>query len=266
MTDETNTAEAVETTAPVESVEPVEQATPEVESEAPQTPDDAGEPTKPRGWVSARIKELADERNHWRDLALRYQQPAPEPTPKAPEPVVAPTLESVGYDEAKYQAAILEYAAKQAEAVVERRLSEVERQRAEQNRLESFVTRQKEFAKAAPDFEDKVLRDPTLPITAAMRDVIIDSPSGPEIAYYLAENKALAAQIASLPPHLAALEMGRIEGRLSATKAAPRPAVSKAPPPPPTVDSGNAPVEKSPEEMSADEWLKWREKQLRKRK
>src|SRR5574343_523402 len=246
MTDETNTAEAVETTAPVESVEPVEQAPQEVEAVEPQTPDDAGEAPKPRGWVSERIKELADERNHWRDMALRYQQPAPEPTPKAPEPVVAPTLESVGYDDAKYQAAILEYAAKQAEAVVERRLSEAEQQRAVQARLESFVTRQKEFAKAAPDFEDKVLRDPTLPITAAMRDVIIDSPSGPEIAYYLAENKALAAQIAELPPHLAALEMGRIEGRLSAKKeATARPVVTKAPPLPPTVESGKAEVDKS---------------------
>ena len=67
---------------------------------------------------------------------------------------------------ARIQAALIEYATKQAEQVVERRLTEAEQKRAEQARMESFATRQREFAKATPDFEDRVLRDPTLPITA----------------------------------------------------------------------------------------------------
>jgi hypothetical protein len=93
--------------------------------------------------------------------------------------------------------------------------------------------------------------------------VIVDSPTGPEMAYYLASNREVAEQIASLPPHLAALEMGRIEGRLSALKEVKtRPSVvSKAPPPPPKVDDTPTPVRISttdPEsdQLSVDEWIK----------
>lgn len=273
MTDETNVAEATDPTAPVENVE---QAAPEVEQpeatpEAePQTPDDAGGAPKPRGWVSARIKELADERNHWRELALRAsQQPEPvrAPEPK-PEPVKLPQLADFQYDEAAYQAALLDYATKQAEQVVERRLSEREAAYAEQKRLSTFQERQQAFAKAVPDFEDRVMRDPTLPITPAMRDVIVDSDAGPEIAYWLATNREQAERIASLPPHLAALEMGRVEGRLQAQKETARkpvPRVTQAPPPPPSVEESPTEVEKNPDDMSLSEWLRWREKGLRKK-
>lgn len=271
-----------EAAAPLpETTEPVDSApTPNTEPDQQSPdPDDAGG-EKPRGGFQRRIDELT---RNWREeqrrvdaltqalLQQRGQPPQPE-APKPSQPAKLPTLEEFGYDEAKYQAALIEHATKQAESIVERRLAEADRQRAEQTRVESFATRQAEFAKSNPDFEDKVLRDPTLPITEGMRDVIIDSPSGPELAYWLATNRAEAEKIARLPPHLAALEMGRIEGRIEAQKAikatAPaKPAVTKAPPPPPTVETADVPMEKSQEDMSADEWMRWREKQLtRKRK
>jgi hypothetical protein len=243
-----------------------------------ETPDDAGPPEdKPKGGFQRRIKELADERNYWREMAIRSNQPTPAPAPEPPkptEPEPLPTLEAFGYDEAKYQAALLSHATKQAEAAVERRIGEIERQREERTRLSSFEERQREVAKANPEYEDLVLRDPTLPISAAMRDVIVDSPTGPEIALYLARNREQAEQIARLPVHLAALEMGRIEGRLAAIKEAKArpsaPAVSKAPPPPPTVEAAEAdvttPKASDPESdnLPMDQWLKARNRQLRK--
>jgi hypothetical protein len=59
-----------------------------------------------------------------------------------------------------------------------------------------------------PDY-DVVVRDPSLPITPLMADVIRESEKGPEIAYYLATNRSELAQIASRPrifkpPHWAA--------------------------------------------------------------
>jgi hypothetical protein len=206
------------------------------------------------------------EAEYWREMAMRSQ---PQPEPVKAEPVKLPTLAEYEYDEGKYQAALIQYATQQAEQVVERRLTQAEQQRAEQARLGTFAERQRAFAKATPDFEDKVLRDPSLPISAAMRDVIVDSDSGPEIAYHLANNRAIAERIAALPPHLAALELGRIEGRLTAEREAakrPTPAVSKAPPPPPTVEAVEPEVDKDPENMAINDWVKWREKQLRKRR
>jgi hypothetical protein len=245
--------------------------------------DDAGQPRDEEGKflspkAQKRIDQLTWEKNqrereaeYWRQQAISYQQQKSEP-PKAEEPVKLPTLEQHGYDEAKYQAALIEYATKQAEQVVERRLTQAEQQRKEHARLESFAARQQEFAKSAPDYTVKI-SDPTLPITEAMRDVIVDSPAGPELAYYLAEHRDVAEQIARLPAHLAALELGRIDGRLSAQKeAAKRPLVTKAPPPPPKVDDVEVPTasvkasESDSDKLSTQEWFRLREKELKRKK
>jgi hypothetical protein len=274
MTDETQGLEPTED-APVLPTEtsdadssPATEAQPETEQTDPQPRDEEGKFLSPK--AQKRIDQLTWEKNqrereaeYWRQEALRHQQ---QPEPKVEEPVKLPTLEQYGYDESKYQAALIEYATKQAERVVEDRLSKAEQQRAEKARVESFATRQQEFAKSNPDYQARV-SDPTLPITAAMRDVIWDSPTGPELAYYLAQNREAAEQIARLPAHMAALEMGRIDGRLQALKEVKRkPPVTQAPPPPPKVEDAEVPVSKTPDEMDTDEWLKWREKQLRKRK
>jgi uncharacterized protein YicC (UPF0701 family) len=276
MTDETQGVSPVED-APVLPVEAADSSPAPQEPEAPvdTTADDAepalrdeeGKFLSPKAqkridtltWEREQAKREAD---YYRQLAMQQQQP-PEP-PKVEEPPKVPTLESVGYDEAKYQQALLGYATEVARQEARKEL-EAERQRSsEQQRLSSFAERQRAFAKTAPDFEAKVMRDPTLPISGAMRDVIVDSPSGPEIAYYLANNRDVAEQIARLPSHLAALEMGRIEGRLTAQKEAVKrpPPVSKAPPPPPTVEASEVEVEKTYDNMSMTEFMRKREKEL----
>lgn len=281
-------------TEETQGVEPTEDAplTPETAADSSPAPvdnaetvvkeaDDAGQPRDEEGKflspkAQKRIDQLTWEKNqrereaeYWRQEALRHQQ---KPEPKAEEPVKLPTLEQHGYDEAKYQAALIEYATKQAERVVEQRLTQAEAQRKEQARLESFATRQQEFAKANPDYQARI-SDPTLPITEAMRDVIVDSPAGPELAYYLAEHRDVAEQIARLPAHLAALELGRIDGRLSAQKEVKKaPLVTKAPPPPPKVDDVETPIanvkasEADSDKLSTQEWLRLREKELKRRK
>jgi hypothetical protein len=281
MTDETQAEMPIED-APL--------STPETEvvadsSPAPvETPADTGQPRDEEGKflspkAQQRIDHLTWEKNqrereaeYWRTIA---QQNAVKPEPKAPEPTKLPTLEEHGYDEGKYQAALLDHARELARAEVRKELDADKHQRAEQTRMETFATRQKEFAKATPDFEQRVLQDPTLPITEAMRDVIVDSPAGPELAYYLANDRAAAELISKLPPHLAALEMGRIEGRLSAlkeVKTRPAPVVSKAPPPPPRVEdvevsiAGVKASESDSDKIDQKDWFRLRDKELKRKK
>lgn len=244
-----------------------------VPAESSTAPDDArqeppSEEKKPH-WATKRIDELtrnwreAERRNEQLMAALHQQKtPAPEPVPE-----VLPTLESVGYDEQKYQAALLQHAARHAERAADARIEQRERERAERNRMDAFDRRQAEFAKQTADYEDRVLSDHTLPISAAMRDVIVDSEDGPAIAYYLAEHRDVADRIARLPAHLAARELGRIEERLQATREAKAkpPAVTQAPPPAPTIEASEPAVERDPDSMSINEWVKWRNKQVRKR-
>lgn len=284
MTEETLGASPED--APVSPVETPADSSPAPESDSAEKTveqaDDAGQPRDEQGKflspkAQKRIDELTWEKHqrereaeYWRQQALSYQSQRSEP-PKVEE-VKLPTLEQHGYDEAKYQAALIEYATKQAERVVEDRLSKAEQQRKEQARMESFATRQTEFAKANPDYQSRV-SDPTLPITEAMRDVIVDSPTGPELAYYLAEHRDVAEQIARLPAHLAALELGRIDGRLSALKEVKKaPPVTKAPPPPPKVEDAETPIanvkasESDSDKLSTQDWLRLREKELKRRK
>lgn len=282
MTDETTLSGEMpaEAAAPLpETTEPVESAPTQPET----TPDDAGD-DKPKGGFQRRIDELT---KNWREeqrrndallQALMQQRPqaAPTPAPEPQQPTKPPTLEEHGYDEAKYQAALIEYVNKQAESVFERRMAEAEKARKEQARIETFASRQAEFAKSTPDFADKVLRDPTLPITEAMRDLIIDADNGPELAYWLAQNRDQAEKIASLPERLQTFELGRVANLLEAKKAAPAaakpaPVVTKAPPPPPTVETtGTESVKVSTTDpasdaMPTDEWIKAEMKRMAKK-
>lgn len=270
MTDETM-LETAETTAPVEQAAP-EAAPVEVEAptETPEKPDDAGEHPKPRGWVSSRIKELSDDRNYWREMALQRSQ-GQEPPQQAPQPEQAkiPKLEDFQYDEAAYQAAVLDFAARRAEEAVDRRLTEREQRTQAETREARFQSSVREFAKAHQDFDvDNLYSFAHYPVSAPMAEVIKDSESPGDLLYWIGQNREQAEKIARLPPHLAARELGRVEARLELQReSAKRPSrnVTQAPPPTPTVDEGSAGVEKSPDDMTMNEWMKWREKQLKRK-
>lgn len=176
-----------------------------------------------------------------------------------------PTLESVGFDETKYTQAVLDYArtavATEAKSVLERERSE----RAAQERSAAFDKAAVEFAKAKPDYFEKVM-SPTLPVTPAMAEVIRESEMGPQLAYFLADNPDRAYAIAQMAPAAAARELGRIEARLESDVKPKAPAVSKAPPPPPKIDASADEVENDPDKMNDDDWLKWRNRQLRRKR
>lgn len=268
MTDETIQGEV-----PADAAVPAESApAPEAAQPAPIA-DDAGEPER-KHWANERIDTLTrnwrEEQRRNAELMALLSQRGPE---KAPEPEKArtpPRLEDFGYDEDKYQSAVFEHANAQAMQAVETRFAQFERERSEQARREAFQARSREFAKSTPDFEDKVLADPTLRMSQVMIDVIADSPNGPEMAYYLAAHRETVDQFMRLPPHLAALEMGRLESRLLAEKAPPpKPApVTQAPPPPPKVEVTDAAPEKvsttdpASDTMSTDEWVRAERKRM----
>jgi hypothetical protein len=249
-----------------ETPEPVESSTTEV-----STPDDAGQQPETerddRGRFTGAQKRIDELTRNWREAERREAallaalQQREQPAPKEPEPVKLPTLEEVGFDEAKYQAALIQYATQQAEQVVTRRLSEADAQRAEKARIETWQTRDIEYAKANPEYAELRQYGQPVPMSDAMRAVMTDSPEGPALLHHLAKNRDTAEMIASLPPHIAALEMGKIEGRLQATREAKSrvPLVTKAPPPPPTVEANDAPEpERDVSKMSDAQYAKWR--------
>jgi len=104
---------------------------------------------------------------------------------------------------------------------------------------------------------DAVAFNPSLPVNEAMEQVILGSEKGADLAYYLGSNPQEAARIANLPPMLSAMEMGKIEMKMSAPKK-----TTNAPKPIQPVGSGGS-QNKDPSQMSTSEWMEWRNKQAR---
>lgn len=185
-----------------------------------------------------------------------------------------PTLESVGWDEGKYIAAVAQWNAKQARDAAKAEI-EAERQAARQAETEkSWSQKQAEFQKAKPEYAEKVIdgaQRGTWACSDEMLQVAQASDIGPEILLYLAENADKSREIYRLPPNLQAREIGRIEARIEAAKAAPPPVVSKAPPPVGKVDGGESstPVRvdaADSDSLSDSEWTRRRNAQEAARK
>jgi len=266
----------------LQAQEPAEAATPEVETVDPattpesegaekpevkdETPEETPEekPKKPSGGFQRRIDELT---RNWREAERRNDELLAilkgGNTPREPEaPAEMPTLEKFGYDEAKYTAAITDYVRNltkaEAKTVLEQERHEIERQA----RTQTFRQREAEFAASVEDYAEKVY-DPSLPLTATVVELIAESDIGPKVAYHLAENPDIARSLASMTSTQAAREFGKLEFKLSNVPA--KKPVSTAPPPPPKIVASEPEVEKDPEKMSVDEWVKWREKQIAKK-
>ena len=225
---------------------------------------------KPRGGFQKRIAELVSERNEARRtldeerrrvdqlvelVAQRREQPKVEVAP--------PTLEAAGYDEQKYQAAVIEYAKAEARKEAQEALRADREQTQVKTRQQTFKAKEAEYAATVEDYADTVY-DRSVPISQTMAELISDSDLGPQVAYHLAKNRDVASAIYGLPPVQAAREIGRIEAKLSTPKVEPRP-VTQTPPPPPQIRATEPEVERDPETMSMNDWIKWREKQIKRK-
>lgn len=164
--------------------------------------------TARRREAERRAADAEGEAARLRERLKRYETPAPKES------------EFGSYDE--YQAALSAHNSRQVfkqEHEDDARDAE-DRAKAATNEAasvaqEAFRERAEEFASRVPDFHEKV-NDPSLPVTGPMRDQILASDNGPQVAYYLATHRSEAAQIAGLTSEReVARAIGRIEGRLS---------------------------------------------------
>ena len=269
MSEEVELQQAAVETTPEQAVQqpetaPEQQTNVDTTEQANQDDDDH---RVPKG-VQKRIDRLTQEKYRLRaELEfLRSQQPQPQqaqPAQQAQQPSQAPKLEQYNSIE-EYLDALADHKASQKfdHLAKEREAKESQtRQQKEAAKLHEGYTKQTEQARQAYEDFDDVVQDPDLPISQAMAEAILRSSNGADVAYYLGKNPDQAARIASLDPFSAAVEIGRI----AATVVRPQPRkTSNAPPPIQPVGARATPVT-DPDKMSADEWMKWRNGQLKKR-
>lgn len=182
------------------------------------------------------------------------------------------TLADFDGDEQEFGRYMLEQGEKNAEKVFDRMMRERSPEAAQVDDIETaYEAREKAFMESTPDYHDKVIADRTVPIKQSMAEAIKASEIGPEIAYYLASNRDIAADIARKPDGVSAYEIGKIEVQLRDEMAKTGKSASDAPKPPPQAVKGKnagtrvAATDPRSDKLSHNEWLRRRELELAKR-
>ena len=234
----------------------------QVATAAPESVDQTPEAEKPaktftQDELDAIVgKRLAREQRKWeREQALRTQAAMPAAPAELPS---ADQFESVD----AYADAL---AAKKAEQMVRQ-------QQAQQQEMETLRAFDERLEAALDKYDDyqQVVENPMLPISEVMAHTIRASEVGPDVAYWLGSNPKEAARIYKLPPFMQAMEIGRIEARITAEPPVRKTTSAPAPIAPVTSRSGSAPSydttdPRSIKSMSTSEWIEAeRNRQLRK--
>jgi hypothetical protein len=208
-----------------------------------------------------RIDELTQRYYTEKQQREHFQKQWEESRPKVEIQPEGKTLADFDYDEGKFAEYI------QGQAVVKARaeIDQANKKQAAIKRRAEFEAREASFASKVDDYHT-VTRNQSLPITQSMVASLATAEKGPEVLYYLGKNPGVARSLSAMNPLDAARELGRIE----ATKLVkPEPSQKKSPAAAvPKIKAASTSTERikpdSPkaDELSDEEWLKRRRKQL----
>lgn len=222
--------EVVETTEPVAEInnedgeeheKPIDEHIEAVESDAAPAVE-LDEDGVPRG-VRKRIDKLTAEKKALAEQLEAYRKQQTEAQLKQYEgidaetgaPLYEPRIEDFE-DWRDYAQADKQFKQKKAQS---EQLVMQERQRMENaQQLMATFEKQKEVArKKYDDFDtvDAYASSDQFPISQGMADVILGSPNGGDLYYWLGKNPSEAAKLASMSPIMAAKEMGKIESQFA---------------------------------------------------
>lgn len=252
MTDGVDTAppEAVEATEePVNLDAPAAQDDNEESDSSTDETGDAPDAKAKKPGVQKRIDEITKakydaerEAEYWKRVASGTLQQKP--------PEKAPPKQNDFQDYDEFLVARAKH-----EAMEEfRQESDTSRQTSEREaKAYQFNMRAAPLRENTPDF-DAVVQNPALPITDTMAAYIQDAESGPAVAYHLGTHIAEAHRISTLPPHMQAAELARMEIAISQ----PPPDRQPPNPPPKTIAGKTGAATRDPNKMSMSEYIKAR--------
>lgn len=254
------TEEAAELPVEPETTEEAAQT----EDSAPQPPGEdettAEQPEKKSRGVQKRLDELtrnwreAERRNQWLEQQLEREQQRQEPQAHQEESA-RPKLEDFESTE--------DWAEALSDWKIEEKLAARDQQASQAREVQTFQEKERVFQRNAAQFTldhddfDEVIR--SIPLSESTYKAALNSEKAPELLYHLGNDFELASRIDSMDSVSAAMELGRIEASLA--RAARN--VSNAPEPVTPVSGVGGDADVDPDNMTTNEWLEWREKQLR---
>lgn len=233
----------------------------ESEGDSPKELSDKEKRKKDREY-KARLREEAAEAKRELDAAVKRHERIKNAGASSTPPQ---EKDFEDYSEFVAAKAVWRYAqdthSREAEAVG----SDVEEARRKLDQIDATEKRlvQENFAAQVADARtryadyDAVVTARDVPISQQVVEIVTQSDVGADVAYHLASNKALAAEISAMTPIEAARAIGRIEAKITA----PRSRTTSTAPDPITPVKGKAAATKDPSKMSMSEYKKWRASQ-----
>lgn len=219
--------------------------------------------------LTKRAAEAEREREYWRQEALKAQaireakSEETKPEAKAEGMPQPDDFES----HADYVRAVAKWEIKQELKAEKEQAQKAEIQKEFSSKRERFAKQSEEIAKAESDFEEVMDGVEGIPMSPALQSIFLESDQGARLAYELARNPDEFRRVNSLSPLAAAREIGKIEARLAreseAKKETKETKTTKAPMPiTPVGAKSTGAVHKPFEEMSFEEYKRYRQKQL----
>lgn len=158
-----------------------------------------------------------------------------------------------------YQEALMDWKLEQKEIRATKKQAEDKEINDQKEAEKVFYDRLEEYGDKHEDFFDLTINNKDLKITPDMLQAVMDSEHAPDILHHLGKNPDEAARIAKLSPVAVIREIGRIEANFLKKGDTPPPAKKTTNAPEPiTPIGGNKKGEKKPEDMSNEEYRRWR--------
>ena len=243
--------EVVETTEESEQAEKEAESDKTEESEAPE--DD--EHSLPNG-VKKRIDKITRQKYEAVAEANRLKAELEQMRAQIAPKQEAPDISNFDTFE-EYSDALAEYKYQQK---VQQAQSQQAQQTQAQKNAQEWVSKVEKVRSIAPDFDEAFNNVASIEFAPMALEAVAQHPKGAEIAYMLGKEPSEAYRIAALPPYQQLMAIGEIAARTNVPK--PK-TVSTAPKPVKPVNSGGA-SNAPPDDM--DEWVKWRNQQLRQKR
>ncbi len=212
--------------------------------------------------LNAKNSALEQERNAWREQALKASPKAPEKqsTAENADPNARPKVESFETHEA-YVEALADWKVEQKLTQRDQKAKEKDLKSDFEKRVSTHSERVEAFKKQHTDFEDVIESIDDIPMSTTVQQAILESEDGPELMYQLAKNRKEYEKICKLPALAAARELGKFEARIaksSESTAVKETKTTSAPAPISPVGKGSVTVTKDPSEMTMVEYNQWR--------
>lgn len=205
--------------------------------EQDETETDDVEKPKKKGGFQRRIDKLNSkaslaerERDYWREQALKGQRPEPVVENAKPNLSGKPKQDDFeSHDD--YVEALTDWKVENKLSARDAKVKETEVKTEHQKLVDTFLERKATFQKDHADYDELMEDVEDIPLSITVREILLSSENGPELAYELAKNKEELKRIAALPAIACAREIGKFESRLAKAEPIEKTKTTKAPAP-----------------------------------